>query len=102
MAARVGFVVLYRWRIKPSHEQDFVDGWRRYAETLRKGCGSLGSRLHRAQDGTWVGYNQWPDQSTWERARQAPPPEVDGIVLMREAIEEEFPPMLLDPVAERR
>jgi hypothetical protein len=30
--AGTGFVVLYRWRLKPGLEQSFVDGWYAVAE----------------------------------------------------------------------
>jgi hypothetical protein len=31
----------------------FVDGWQRVTTAIRENCGSYGSRLHRAADGTW-------------------------------------------------
>jgi hypothetical protein len=40
-------------------------------ESIYRKRGSLGSRLHRAEDGTWLAYAQWPDEQTWLKAREA-------------------------------
>jgi hypothetical protein len=45
-----GFVVLYRWRLRPEAEDSFVRAWSRISELLLEQRGSLGSRLHRGSD----------------------------------------------------
>jgi len=58
-------IVVYRWRIKAGHEAQFREGWRAMTASIAATRGGLGSRLHRAQDGTWVAYAQWPDRAAY-------------------------------------
>ena len=53
--------IVYRWRVTDGMEEQFVDGWSRVTRAIREHCGSHGSRLHRAEDGTWLAYARWPD-----------------------------------------
>ena len=62
------FVAVYWWRIKPGQEERFRAAWRRGTELIQERYGSLGSRLHRAQDGRFVGTAEWPDEATWQAA----------------------------------
>jgi len=74
--------VLYRWRIKPGMEEQFVDGCQRVTRAIRANCGSFGSRLHRAADGTWFGYARWPHAARGSACGQG---ESEGLRLMSEA-----------------
>jgi hypothetical protein len=65
------FVAVYWWRIKPGKEEQFRKAWRRGTELITARYGSFGSRLHRERDGRFVGYAQWPDEETWQRAFDA-------------------------------
>lgn len=91
------FAVIYRWRLKPGHEDQSVDGWSRVTRAMHAGCGSHGSRLHRAADGTWVAYACWPDASTRERCRHT---DVEGEQMMSDAIAEQLDSTKLDVVAD--
>ncbi|MEU2392352.1 antibiotic biosynthesis monooxygenase [Streptomyces sp. NPDC007369] len=82
------FAVIYRWRLREGMEQQFTDGWHRVTAAIHAMCGSYGSRLHKADDGTWVAYARWPDEET--RAHCAEP-DPDGLAMMREAVAEGFP-----------
>jgi heme-degrading monooxygenase HmoA len=95
---RVGFAVIYRWKVKPGMEAQYQRGWQRVTERLKADRGALGSRLHKMDDGTWVAYAQWPSRAAWERARTMGPADLEGSRLMREAEAEALPPMLLEPV----
>ncbi len=53
------FVVLYRWRIDPNLERQFVESWSLRTAYLQQKYDSLGSRLHRGSDGIWYSYAQW-------------------------------------------
>lgn len=64
-------VIIYRWRLKEGGEAIFCEGWHEMTESIYKQRGSLGSRLHRSEDKTWVAYAQWPDEETWRMAREA-------------------------------
>ena len=82
------FAVIYRWRLHEGKEQQFASAWHRMTAEIHKRCGSYGSRLHRADDGTWVAYARWPDAATRERCQGVDP---DALSSMRQAIVESFP-----------
>ena len=82
------FAVIYRWRLKPDHEESFTEGWELVTRAIRAGCGSHGSRLHKADDGTWVAYALWPDSATRDRCDHA---EEEGERLMADAVAERLP-----------
>ena len=85
------FVALYRWKLKEGCEGRFREGWRRRTREIYERCGSLGSRLHRAEDGTWLAYAQWPNRQAWEDARGVPVSDVEASALMRESVETSYP-----------
>jgi len=90
--------VLYRWKLKPGMEDQFVASWSRVTQSLL-GRGSLGSRLHKGNDDTWYAYAQWPSNAARELAFAAVTETADHIN-MRKAILESFPPVYLEPIAD--
>ena len=46
------FIALYRWKLKPGKEEQFREAWSQVTIAIREQSGSLGSRLHRSEDGT--------------------------------------------------
>lgn len=92
------FIALYRWKLKGGHEKRFQEGWHRRTEEIYRKCGSFGSRLHRAEDGTWVAYAQWPDRETWKRIGDAPVTDTEARVMMQESIEETYPDTYMEIV----
>ena len=90
---------LYRWKIKPGFEQQFIDCWSQVTLCLREEHGSLGSRLHRGNDGLYYGYAMWPSleqrNMAFEKGVEHP-----ARPRMAEAIEESFPEILLEVVAD--
>lgn len=84
---RAVFAVVYRWRLLPGREAQFVDGWERVTRAIRASCGSFGSRLHRRDDGTWLAYARWPDERARARCQASEP---EGRRLMREAVAEDL------------
>ncbi len=94
-----GFCVIYRFRVYPEKEAQFIAGWSRITLGIRDHRGGLGSRLHRADDGLWVAYAQWPSRADWERAgNMEAPVDAEAARLMADAIEERCEPILLEPV----
>lgn len=90
------FIALYRWRLKEGREESFREGWRRLTGEIYSRRGSYGSRLHRAEDGTWIAYAQWPDRRTWEEAGGAGADDAEALEMMRESIEVSHPPVLME------
>ena len=95
-----GFAVLYRWHLKPGKEQQFIEAWSKVSERLLKDRGSLGSRLHRGSDGIWYSYAQWPSAQARDDAFKLPAVDPDAGVLMRDAIMESLPEVILEPVSD--
>ncbi|MGC2236516.1 MAG: antibiotic biosynthesis monooxygenase [Pyrinomonadaceae bacterium] len=94
------FTVIYRWRIKPELEEQFIESWSEITgHYLENFDGALGSRLHRGGDGLWYAYAQWQSDAHRQRAFQNAPKMPAG-EKMREAIEESFPETPLEIVSD--
>lgn len=65
------FAVIYRWQVVPGLEAQFETGWRRGTERIAAEFGGWGSRLHKAGEGVYIAYAQWPDKETWQRAMES-------------------------------
>ncbi len=97
---KIGFAVLYRWRLKSGSEERFQQGWEAVTIALMRERRALGSRLHRAEDGTFYAYAQWPHREVWEASQAAGSIDDVASTLMREAIAESFPAVPLEPIAD--
>jgi heme-degrading monooxygenase HmoA len=96
----MGHAVLYRWKLKSGKDEDFVAAWERHAQVLCTESGMIGSRLHKADDGTFVAYSYWPSRKAWEKA-QVEPPKSAARALMAAAIDERLDDTHLELVAEQ-
>ncbi len=96
-----GFAVIYRWRLKPGLEDQFVKAWTRVTELYVEHRGGLGSRLHKGSDGIWVAYAQWPSAEVRDAAFSGEPLDPVARASMREAVEESFDEIVLEPVVDR-
>jgi hypothetical protein len=56
------FVAIYRWRLHPEREHDFVANWQRITVVGLAG-GSGGSSLFRNAQGVWVAIARWPSRA---------------------------------------
>lgn len=97
----LGFCVIYRARVAPDKEQQYIAAWSRLTRLLRSERGALGSRLHRGNDGLWYAYAQWPSAearaAAFSLASVDPQAEADVV----DSILEYFPEILLDPVEDQ-
>jgi quinol monooxygenase YgiN len=93
-------IYLYRWRIKKEKEFQFIKAWSYVTEQLREKSGSLGSRLHLADDGLWYGYAQWPSKELREASSLNDEKFLEARRLMNEATIEMLPDIVLDPVSD--
>jgi quinol monooxygenase YgiN len=62
------FVAVYLFRVKPGMEEQFRQAWAERTREIIKESGSLGSRLHRNEDGAFVAYAQWSSRKAWQDA----------------------------------
>jgi heme-degrading monooxygenase HmoA len=82
------FIIIYRWKLKDGMEDRFRQGWRAATEAISQKYGAYGSRLHKAEDGSWIAYAQWPDKEHWEAMRSGLPADSQSFAMMRESIDE--------------
>ena len=92
-------VFLYRWRIKPEKEAQFIEAWSEITAYYRDNFDSKGSRLHRGEDGIFYAYAQWETAEQREKAFQNSTKSEAGN-RMREAIEESFGEVRLEILAD--
>jgi heme-degrading monooxygenase HmoA len=92
------FAVLYRWKVNPDLEPQFVEAWATATAAFRA-VGALGSRLHRSDSGDLYAYAEWPSRSAWEEARAGSPVDAATAATMRRATLE-FEMVPLDPIAD--
>ena len=93
------FCVIYRWRIKPGSEDQFIENWSAVTRRYVEDHGGLGSRLHRGADGLFYAYAQWKSAEHRTKAFENMPdlPEREK---MREAVEETFPEIRLEAISD--
>ncbi|HRH43475.1 MAG TPA: antibiotic biosynthesis monooxygenase [Pyrinomonadaceae bacterium] len=93
------FIVLYRWKIKPEKEGQFIKAWSEVTAYFLKNWDSLGSRLHRGNDGVFYAYAQWKTAADRENAFENAVKSSAG-EQMKEAIEESFEPIILEKLSD--
>lgn len=94
------FVAIYRWRLHPGLEQDFIANWQAVT-ALGRAAGSGGSSLFRDADGCWVAIARWPSrQARTAFFAQLATGAVDpaSAERARRAVIERFPDQELEPV----
>ena len=64
------FVAIYRWRLHPEREQDFIVNWQRMT-LLGLAAGSGGSSLFKDGSGQWVAIARWTSRDARERFFQS-------------------------------
>lgn len=93
------FIVLYRWRIKPELEPQFIEAWSEITAYYSENKDWRGSRLHRGGDGIFYSYAQWATDEARRKAFEKRPV-FDAGAKLREAIEESFPEVVLEIVSD--
>ncbi len=82
------FCVLYKFTVKPGHEDLFRQHWLAVTQWYHEHAGSLGSRLHRANTDEYIGYAQWPSRAVWEQQQDGVDSELNALrQAMRECCE---------------
>jgi len=82
------FTVIYSFNVNPERVDLFINAWKEYTTIIYENAGSLGSRLHKQSEFTYIAYAQWPDKQTWERAGDKLPSNANNIgVTMKHSCE---------------
>lgn len=92
------YMVINRWKLLPDREQQFQQGWTNIIHRNIKHYGARGSRLHRADDGTWVSYSIWESREQWLSARHLDDSDQQARQHMLEAIQKQFEPITMVPI----
>jgi hypothetical protein len=92
------FAVIYTWVVRPGQENAFIDAWHRATVAIAGRCDSYGSRLHRADDGSFVAYARWPSTEARAECFAAGPPDAQAAADMVQAIERMLPERQLEIV----
>lgn len=100
MATDIGFAVIYRARICAGKEEQYIAAWSRITQLLKAERGGLGSRLHRGADGIWYAYAQWSSAQARTDAFALPSLDPEAEALVKDAILEYFPEIVLEPVVD--
>ncbi|MEO6590504.1 MAG: antibiotic biosynthesis monooxygenase [Pyrinomonadaceae bacterium] len=91
--------IIYRWRIKPEMEDQFVENWAAVTKFYIENLGGSGSRLHRGEDGLFYAYAQWKSAAARDKAFQNVS-EMPERFKMREAILETLPEIRLESISD--
>ena len=62
------FIVMFEFVVKEGFEAQFLCAWAKTTQGIYLFKGSLGSRLHRDKNGSFIAYAQWPDEATYRKA----------------------------------
>lgn len=63
------YCVIYLFQLKEGKEIEFKTTWSAFTTLLYETANSLGSRLHKKEDLSYIAYAQWPDKETFDNAR---------------------------------
>ena len=73
------FAVVYQFKVKENMNSEFITAWKQLTQLIYEYEGSLGSRLHKHKDGSYLAYAQWPDKETWKSSGNNLPEAADKI-----------------------
>lgn len=62
------FTVNYRFIIHSQQNKAFEESWKEVTALIYQHCSSLGSRLYKTSEDSYIGIAQWPDKQSWEQA----------------------------------
>lgn len=92
--------VLFRWELKPGHEQSFKEGWTEIIHRNIEKHGAIGSRLHKTEDNHWLSYSQWTSEAHFRQAQDLHDQHESARIKMVNAISKSFKPVVMVPVLE--
>ncbi len=73
------FAVIYQFEVNEGREHEFMGAWKELTQLIYEFEGSLGSRLHKQKDCTFLAYAQWPDRETWKNSGNKLPNSADKV-----------------------
>jgi heme-degrading monooxygenase HmoA len=71
--------IIYQFKVKDNQNEEFIEAWKEMTELIYKYENSLGSRLHKKDNQTYIAYAQWPDKITFENSGSNLPEEANQV-----------------------
>ncbi|MGY6648705.1 antibiotic biosynthesis monooxygenase family protein [Wenyingzhuangia sp. IMCC45574] len=71
--------IIYKFSVIEDKADAFEDAWEKLTLLFYQYGGSLGSRLHKAEENIYIAYAQWPDEETFNSAGAKLPEEATEI-----------------------
>ena len=62
------YVAIYNSHLKPGTEDNYKAAWKTLANYFISHRGSIGSSLHKVEDGSWLAYSRWPSKELKEKS----------------------------------
>jgi len=60
------FTVIYSFKVKVGFEAQLEKSWQELTDLIYTYEGSLGSRLHKETEQSYIAYAQWPSREQWK------------------------------------
>jgi len=95
--------VLYRWKVKPGHEDAFRDAWATGTLRIRETCKSGGAELFSGPGGLFLSLARWPSEEMRSRClNESGVADEPWAQTMNDCIAERLPEIPLSPVRDLR
>ncbi len=86
--------VVLEFDVIDGKEKEFVSAWTECTKVIYENFGSLGSRLHIAENGSYIAYAQWPNDDVYEKSGEWPERLIKIRDRMRATLKEGKPKLL--------
>ncbi|MDQ6826994.1 MAG: hypothetical protein M3Z14_07350 [Candidatus Eremiobacteraeota bacterium] len=84
------FTVIYNWKVNPKLELEFLRVWHARTVKIHKFLGSYGSRLYKAENGTYIAIALWPSREQWASLHTPLPDDAEDAEIFAKAVEEDL------------
>lgn len=78
---------MYNWKVDPKLESEFLRVWHVRTMKIEQSLGSYGSRLYRADNGTYVAIALWPSEQQWAKPESPLPDDAEDAAIFAQAVE---------------
>jgi len=86
--------VLLEFNVKHGAEEEFIVYWKKTTQIIYEKFGSLGSKLHRSDNDTFIAYAQWPSADIYQTEQDWSAEESDVREKMRATLVDGRPTVL--------
>ncbi|MEA5445382.1 antibiotic biosynthesis monooxygenase [Gammaproteobacteria bacterium AB-CW1] len=91
----MGFVIVYRWEIRPGKESQFRQSWEALSQQYCQLYGAEAARLHRGEEQVWMAWTAWPSREQYFLAMERGVPDPEIVEAMDAAVSRRLEPEFL-------